>query len=74
MGCGMSRFGVLEGYRSVGNRQRAVGKKIGLPIAHCQLLILRRGSLKIQVAYGGETSTNSAAHLRPVGKPPIGDG
>ncbi len=30
--------------------------------------------LKIQVAYGGETSRNSAAHLRPVGKQPIGAG
>ena len=68
----MSRFAVLEGSRSVGNRQKAVGKKIG--VAHCQLLTLRSASLKIQVAYGGETSRNSAAHLRPVGKRPMGTG
>ena len=30
--------------------------------------------LKIQVAYGGETSRNSAAHLKPVGKRPIAAG
>ena len=31
-------------------------------------------SLKVQVAYGGGTSRNSAAHWRPVGKRPIGAG
>ena len=31
-------------------------------------------ALKIQVAYGGETSRNSAAHLRLVGQRPIGAG
>ena len=66
---------VLEGSRSVGNRQRAVGKKNrGLLIALCQLLTLRRVSLKIPVAYGEETSRNSAAHLRPVRKRPTGAG
>ena len=33
---------------------------------------LLRAPLKIQMACGGETSRNSAAHLRPVGKRPIG--
>ena len=41
---------------------------------HCQQLTLRRATLKIQVAYGGETSRNSAAHLKPVGKRPIAAG
>ena len=31
-----------------------------------------KASPKIQVTYGGKTSRNSAAHLRPVGKQPIG--
>ena len=30
--------------------------------------------LKIKVTYGGETSRNSAAHSRPVGKRPIAAG
>ena len=33
-----------------------------------------KASLKIQVAHGGETSRNSSAHLRPVGKQPIAAG
>ncbi len=37
-------------------------------------LFMMRASLKIQVAYGGETSRNSAAHLRVMGKRPIGVG
>ena len=65
---------MLASFRPVSTGQRAVGKKIGLPIVYCQLLILRRASLKIQVAYGGETSRNSAAHWKPVGKRPIGAG
>ena len=59
------------------SRQLAKGgrqKNRGLPIAFCQLLTLRRASLKIQVAYRGETSRNSAAHLRPVGERPVGVG
>ena len=43
--------------------------KYALRYAKCALV-----ELKIQVAYGGETSRNSAAHLRPVGKRPIGAG
>ena len=63
MGYRMSRFAVLEGSRSVGNRQRVVGKKdCPLPTAD-----FKKASLKIRVAYVGETSRNSAAHLRPVG-------
>ena len=39
---------VLGGSRSVGNRQRAVGKKyMGLPIGYCQLPTLRTGLEKI---------------------------
>ena len=39
---------VVEDSPSLGNRQRAVGKKyIGLPIGHCQLLTLRTGLEKI---------------------------
>ena len=41
--------------------------KYALRSAKCAL-----GEMKIQVAYGGGTSRNSAAHLRPVGKRPIG--
>ena len=44
----MSRFEVLEGSRSVGNRQKGSRQKnIGLPIALCQLLTLRTGLEKI---------------------------
>ena len=59
------------------SRQLAKGsrqKNRRLPIALCQLLTLRRALLKIQVAYRGETSRNSAAHLRPVGERPVGVG
>ncbi len=38
------------------------------------ILELPAPSLEIQVAYGGEASRNSAAHLKPVGKRPIGVG
>ena len=51
------------GYKSYGHNEYA------LRYAKCELV-----ELKIQVTYGGETSRNSAAHLRPADKRPIGAG
>ena len=56
------------------SRQSAKGSKQKIGVADCQLLTLRRVSLKIQVAYGREISRNSTAHLRPVGKRSVGAG
>ena len=47
--------------------------KYALRYAKCALGD-NKASLKIQEAYGGRTSRNSAAHLRLVGKRPIGVG
>ena len=47
--------------------------KYALRCAKCALGEMK-GIIEIQVAYGGETSRNSAAHLRHVGKQAIGVG
>ena len=70
---GLSRSTLLIGRKRERPDYKSYGHdKYALRCAKCALG--EGEELKIQVAYGGETSRNSAAHLRLVGKQPIGAG